>query len=79
MMRAILILVVIVLLMAMAGWLTIARNGGRTSINIETQKIERDTERAVDRGKAVLHNADSLAPSTPSQVSAPIDYAPVNP
>ncbi len=78
-MRVILILVVIVLLLVMAGWLTIGRNGNRTSINIETQKIERDTERAVDRGKEVLHNVNPLAPKTQPQGPAPIDYAPVAP
>jgi hypothetical protein len=78
-MRVILILVVIVLLMVMAGWLTFGRNGGRTSINIETQKIERDTERAVDRGKEVLHSVDPLAPHQRPQRPAPIDYAPVSP
>ena len=78
-MRVILILVVVVLLMVMAGWLTIVRNGGRTSINIETQKIERDTERAVERGKEVLHNVDPLTPQRRPQSPAPIDYAPVAP
>jgi len=61
-MRAILILVVIALLMVLAGWLTFAKNGNQASVTIETQKIERDTERAIDRGKEVLQKVEHGTP-----------------
>jgi hypothetical protein len=53
-MRAILILAVIALLMGLAGWMTINSDPGRTSINIETDKIERDTEKAVDNAQNLI-------------------------
>jgi hypothetical protein len=55
-MRAILILAVIALLMGLAGWMTINRDPGRTSINIETDKIERDTEKAVDNAEDLIES-----------------------
>ena len=61
-MRAILILIVIGLLMLMAGWLTISRNGSQTSITIENQKIERDTGRAIHCGADVLHHPQQGQP-----------------
>lgn len=61
-MRAVLILVVIALLMVLAGWLTFAKNGSQTSINIETQKIEHDTDRAIQRGKEVLQKVEHGTP-----------------
>lgn len=66
-MRAILILVVISLLMVLAGWLTFAKNGNQASVTIETQKIERDTERAIDRGKEVLRKIEHGTPALHDQ------------
>lgn len=60
-MRAILILIIIGLLMILAGWLTIVKTGDQTSINIETKKIERDTEHAIDRGREALHTLEPNA------------------
>jgi hypothetical protein len=55
-MRAILILAVIALLMGLAGWMTFDSDPGRTSINIETDKIERDTEEAVDNAENLIES-----------------------
>lgn len=60
-MKPLLILVVIGLLMVLAGWLTFGRNGNQTSINIETKKIEHDTERAIDKGKELLKKVEHSA------------------
>ena len=57
-MRVILILIVAGLLMVLAGWLTIVNTGNQTSINIETKRIERDTDRALERGREALHNVE---------------------
>jgi hypothetical protein len=55
-MRAILILAVIALLMGLAGWMTINRDPGRTSINLETDKIEQDTENAVNKAERMIES-----------------------
>lgn len=66
-MRAILVLTVVVLLMVLGGWLTFAKNGNQASVTLETQKIEHDTERAIDRSKEVLRNVEHRSPVLPNQ------------
>jgi hypothetical protein len=46
-MRTIIILILLALLLILAGWITLGRSPERTSINIETDEIRRDTENAV--------------------------------
>lgn len=53
-MRPVLVLVIIVLLMILGGWLTFTRYGDRTSINIETERIESDTHRALDQSRQII-------------------------
>jgi hypothetical protein len=53
-MRGIIILVLLILLMVFAGWLTFGRDPGRTTINIETDKIQRDTESAVENTERMI-------------------------
>jgi arsenate reductase-like glutaredoxin family protein len=61
-MRAILILAVIALLMGLAGWMTIDSDTGRTSINFETEKIQQDTENAVDNAESMIESgADAIS------------------
>jgi Tfp pilus assembly protein PilX len=55
-MRVILILAVIALLMGLAGWMTINNDPGRTSINFETDKIQQDTENAVDNAERMIES-----------------------
>lgn len=63
-MRAILILAVIALLMGLAGWMTIDSDTGRTSINFETNKIQQDTETAVDNAERMIKSgADAISDS----------------
>lgn len=83
-MRAIIILALVILAMGLAGWLTLGRNPGRTTINIETEKIQRDTqtaventERMIDSGAEMLSGDDGLEDE--SARSAPTtELAPVN-
>ena len=56
-MRALIFLVAIVLLLALAGWISFSNTPGRSSINIETQKIEQDTDRALESGSNLLRKA----------------------
>ena len=53
-MRGIIILALIILAMGLAGWLTFGSNPGRTTINIETDKIQRDTETAVENTEGMI-------------------------
>jgi hypothetical protein len=76
-MRAILIAAVILLLLAIGGYLTVIRNNDRTSINFETQKLEQDTKRFVDKtkheweetrqkGKSMLEERREPPPANPA-------------
>ena len=56
-MRALVFLALIVLLLAIAGWVTFSRGPGRASVNFETSAIREDTQEALDTGSRVLENA----------------------
>ncbi len=69
-MRAILIVVCAVLIMVVLGWMTFNRSPGEATININTEKIEADTQRVIKRGDEILHKVDRkgqelLNPSQP--------------
>ena len=53
-MRAIILLAAIVLILALVGWITFSKSPGRSSINIETQQIRQDTDRALESGSRLL-------------------------
>jgi hypothetical protein len=55
-MRAIIALAVIALLMGLAGWLTVGHSPDKTSITIETDEIQRDTENAIDNAEQVIES-----------------------
>jgi hypothetical protein len=56
-MRVLIGLALLVLLLAVVGWVTFSHNGARTSINLETSQIKHDTNEMVDSGKNLLENA----------------------
>ena len=53
-MRALIILAALFLLMVLIGWITINRGPDNTSINLETQKIESDTQQVRQSGEVLL-------------------------
>lgn len=53
-MRGIVIIALLILVMVFAGWLTFGRNPGQATINIETDKIQRDTETAVENTERMI-------------------------
>ncbi len=57
-MRAVLVLIVIVLIMAFAGWLVFDFGGNRPSMEIRTEKIEQDTGKVLYKSKELLHHTD---------------------
>lgn len=54
-MKALLVVVAIVLVLVVAGWLTIGRSGGKPAVILETERIEADAERAAEKGRELLH------------------------
>lgn len=56
-MRAVLIFIAVVLLLALAGWVTFSKGPNRASINLESGKIQQDTEHAMQKGGELLQKA----------------------
>lgn len=54
-MKALFLVVAIVLVLVVAGWLTIGRSGGKPAVILETERIEADAERAAEKGRELLH------------------------
>lgn len=75
-MRAIIILVLLVLLMALAGWVTYSEGPGRSSINIETDKIERDAKDAAESASDALETGANALRGEP--VAQPEPTSPVS-
>lgn len=57
-MKALIGLVLVVVLLAVVGWITFSPTDDRTSINIETEKIQRDTQEIVDNGRELIQGAE---------------------
>jgi hypothetical protein len=71
-MRALLFLVIVIALLAFAGWLTFSSGPGRTSVNLETDEIRQDTQEIVRSGSKILNDArDGVA--TPEENNEPAD------
>jgi len=68
-MRGILLIILVVLVLAVVGWITFNRDPARPGVNIETQKMKDDTKKAVDKGADLLRKAgQSINPdSEPEQ------------
>jgi hypothetical protein len=56
-MRALLFLVLVVVVLALVGWISFSKGPDRTSINIESDKIRQDTKQLMGSGAQVLHKA----------------------
>lgn len=63
-MRALLFIVAVVLILALLGWITFSSSPGKSSINIETQKIEQDTDQALEKSAEALQRAGESLDST---------------
>jgi hypothetical protein len=78
-MRAIIALVVIVLLMGLAGWITLGHSPDKTSINLETEEIERDTKNAVENAEDLLESGTRAITDDHGHNSDPNDTGRVSP
>jgi hypothetical protein len=56
--RALILFAIIILVMALIGWVSFGTSPGRSSINLETDQIRQDTREALDTGADVLHKAE---------------------
>ncbi|HEY4232854.1 MAG TPA: hypothetical protein VGM76_05495 [Lacipirellulaceae bacterium] len=65
-MRVIILLAFVLLLLAVAGWITFSRTGTRTSINLETSQIKHDAHEMIDSGKSALQQGSERTASEPS-------------
>lgn len=80
-MKSILTLVAVILILALIGWVTFTVAPDRTSISVETQKIQDDTTKLVESGKELTDNVRSAVteeqaedePTTPVEDTAPSD------
>ena len=57
-MRVILILIIIVVLMAIGGWLVFNFGNNSASVNVNSDKIKQDASQAVEATKALLNRAE---------------------
>jgi hypothetical protein len=81
-MRALLFLVAVVLILAFAGWISFSKSSDRTTINLETQKIQQDTDRALESGSNLLRKAGDAVdganePPPSPQTTTPVTDTPV--
>lgn len=56
-MKAILVIVAIVLILAVIGWISFGTNGDRASMTIESDRIRHDTREAAERGREAVNKA----------------------
>ena len=72
-MRALIFVVAIVLILALVGWISFSSTPGQSSINLETQKIQQDTDRALESGSELLRKAGDAVDRTeePQPPTAP--------
>jgi len=81
-MRAVILIVAILLIFSLIGWITYSRGPGHASINIETDQIRADTDRAMQSGAQMLRKTgDEIENRTQHAEPAPTvqnEPAPVN-
>jgi hypothetical protein len=56
-MRLFILIVLILLVCSLIGWITFSKQPGHSSINLETDQIRSDADRAVESGAQLLKNA----------------------
>ncbi len=56
-MRALVVIVVLLLILAIAGWIQLGAPDGDPTIRVDTDKVKQDTSSLVDRSKRVVQDA----------------------
>jgi hypothetical protein len=75
-MRVLLILAAIVIVMAVAGWITFSSDSGRSSINLETDQIREDTGQMMHNGSEMLRDAEHEVEHEPSSDDSAVPAQP---
>jgi hypothetical protein len=70
-MRALLIIVAIVLLLALAGWISFSNAPGRSSVNLETEKIRQDADKGMQSGAELLRKAGNEIDAKRTETAPP--------
>ena len=69
-MRALLLIAAVILLFALAGWITFSTGPNRSTINLETQTIKQDTQRALESSSDALRRAGEEINPPPQQADS---------
>jgi len=56
-MKGVMLLIIVVLVMALIGWITFSASEDRATFSIESQKIKDDTHKLIDEGRDATHKA----------------------
>jgi hypothetical protein len=76
-MRALILLVAIVLVLALVGWITFSKGPDRASVNIESDRIRQDTKQVLESGGQLLHKAGDKVEAEASREPSNREAAPV--
>jgi hypothetical protein len=80
-MRVLILLAVIVLVLALIGWISFRKGPEGASVTIESERIRQDTKKVMDSGAQMLHKAgdkvEAKAKGEPNRVPGNPDVAPV--
>lgn len=68
-MRAILVIVVLVLLMAWAGWLVFDFDGNTASVEVRPDEVRQDTDTFFDRASETLEGDGAAVPPQDSMIT----------
>jgi len=71
-MKALFFLIVVIALLAFAGWLTFNSGPGRASVNLETNEIREDTQEIVRSGAKIIDRAGDK-PQPSDEVQQPVE------
>ena len=76
-MRALILLIAIVLVLALVRWITFSKGPDRAAINIESDRIRQDTKQVLESGGQLLHNAGDKVESQATREPSNREAAPV--
>jgi hypothetical protein len=75
-MRVLILVLALVVLFALAGWITFSGDAGRSSIHLETNEIRQDTGEAMHKGAELLEKAEEEVAPNESHERVPADPTP---
>jgi len=71
-MRALVFLALVVIVLALVGWISFSKGPDRTSINIEANKIRQDTKQLMGSGGEMLHKAGDKVETAADRASSEV-------